>query len=110
MPHDSLATTLEAQFHQLPISGLTVVLEDYDISTRQVELVNIEASPRNCGAGTAAMQRLTGLADNNQITLMLILAGEPTSDKRGRLAQFYDRFGFEEQECGEIMRRSPSVY
>mgnify|MGYP003646026872 CR=1 FL=1 len=93
----SNAATLEKEL-SLP-TGVTLSLEDYTDS--EVELANLEAVEQNQGAGSEAMRQLTRAADRNGVNLMLIPAGNEA--KRERLADFYGRFGF--QEDGDVMRR-----
>jgi hypothetical protein len=93
----SNAATLEKEL-SLP-TGVTLSLEDYTDS--EVELANLEAVEQNQGAGSEAMRQLTRAADRNGVNLMLIPAGDRV--KRERLADFYGRFGF--QEDGDVMRR-----
>lgn len=99
----SMAERLEIAYQLDPISGLTLMLEDY--SEEEVELSNFEANPQGKGIGTAGMDRLVSLADKMRINLMLIVAGRPGSRKHERLERFYQRFGFEISSSNDIMRR-----
>ena len=85
------------------IDGVNLAFEDYTES--EVELVNIEALNKGQGRGTAAMEKIVAEADRHGVDLMRIPTGEPESDKRERLEEFYGRFGFEND--GEVMRRRP---
>lgn len=97
----SNADTLEKEL-SLP-TGVKLALEDY--TPNEVELTNLEAVEQNQGAGSEAMRQLTRAADRNGVNLMLIPAGDEA--KRERLADFYGRFGF--QQDGDVMRRAAAA-
>mgnify|MGYP006139615091 CR=1 FL=1 len=83
----------------IPEGIRVLTLEQY--SPGEVEIVNIEASRPGNGLGSMAMIQICAAADLENLSLMLIPAGE---GKRAEgLKRFYARFGFEED--GDVMRR-----
>lgn len=99
----SPADVLQEAVAPLLPKGVNLVLSQY--WEGEVELETLTARPQSRGKGSMAMQHLVRLADEQQVNLMLCVAGKPGSKKYDRLVEFYQRFGFEVGAQEETMRR-----
>lgn len=102
-PECTPAKRLQDALAPLLPKGVTLVVSQY--WEEEVELENLAARPKRRGKGSEAMRHLVRLADEQDVNLMLCVAGKPGSKKYGRLVEFYRRFGFEVGAQEETMRR-----
>lgn len=94
-------------------------LEDFDLrvnrnGTVRLELIHMSRASRNEGEGTAVMKKLAQFADENDVVLVLAVAGkEKRADwgttSKARLERFYRRFGFVSNR-GQRKRFEYSIY
>jgi len=84
-------------------SGGSIQFEEYG-GPRYLELSDITATAPGKGWGSIAMQIIVDNASYYGIELMVLPVGEPGSEKHERLADFYNRYGFEDEGGGSYHR------
>ena len=84
-------------------SGGSIKFEEYS-GPRYLELSDITATTPGQGWGSIAMEIIVDNASRYGIDLMVLPVGEPGSEKHERLADFYNRYGFEDEGGGSYHR------